>query len=77
MLDVNQQSAENTCEQIEQRGGTATAHVCDVTNQPQVKSTFADLFNRERIHILVNNAGVSHIGTVESTRELISTGLFG
>ena len=69
VLDVNQQSAESTCEQIAQRGGTATAHICDVTNQPQVRSTFTDLFNRERIHILVNNAGVSHIGTVESTSE--------
>ena len=27
------------------------------------------MFRRERIHILVNNAGVSHIGTVESTTE--------
>ena len=69
VLDVNQDSAESTCEQIAQRGGTATAHICDVTNQSQVKSIFADLFNRERIHILVNNAGVSHIGTVESTSE--------
>jgi len=69
VVDVNQQSAENTREQIAERGGTATAHICDVTNQSQVKSTFANLFNRERIHILVNNAGVSHIGTVETTSE--------
>lgn len=34
-----------------------------------MKTAFAPLFDRERIHILVNNAGVSHIGTVETTPE--------
>ena len=56
-------------EQIAASGGEASAHRCDVTDQAEVKATFAELFRRERIHILVNNAGVSHIGTVESTTE--------
>jgi NAD(P)-dependent dehydrogenase (short-subunit alcohol dehydrogenase family) len=34
-----------------------------------MKSVLGRLFGRERVHILVNNAGVSHIGTVESTTE--------
>jgi NAD(P)-dependent dehydrogenase (short-subunit alcohol dehydrogenase family) len=34
-----------------------------------VKDVFNQLFAGERIHILVNNAGISHIGTVESTLE--------
>lgn len=42
---------------------------CDVTNQSEVKNTFDQLCRRERIHILVNNAGISHIGTVESVSE--------
>lgn len=69
VLDLNQQSADSTCQKIVRAGGSATAHVCDVTSQSQVKSSFAELFARERIHILVNNAGISHIGTVESTSE--------
>ena len=69
VLDLHEQSAAGTCQQIIENGGRASAHVCDVTNQGQVKSVFADLFSRERIHILVNNAGVSHIGTVETTTE--------
>ena len=40
-----------------------------MTDQSQVKGVFDELFGRERIHILVNNAGVSHVGTVESTVE--------
>lgn len=69
VLDLNEQSAQGTCVQISQNGGTASAIVCDVTEQSKVKSVFAELFERERVHILVNNAGVSHIGTVESTTE--------
>ena len=69
VLDINQQNAETTCQQIVQTGGSATAHVCDVTDQKEVNPKFGDLFQRERIHILVNNAGASHIGTVESTTE--------
>lgn len=67
ILDVNEQSAAVTCRRIADAGGTASAHLCDVTNQEFVKIRFEELFREERIHILVNNAGVSHIGTVEST----------
>ena len=69
ILDVNQESASATSQQIRKNGGDASLHVCDVTDQPQVKTIFAELVGKERIHILVNNAGVSHIGTVESTTE--------
>ncbi len=40
-----------------------------MTNQSEVKTRFEELFRRERVHILINNAGISHIGTVESTSE--------
>jgi len=40
-----------------------------VTNPPQVRETFLHIFARERVSILVNNAGISHIGTVETTTE--------
>ncbi len=69
VLDVNESAAAATCEQISAAGGTGSAHLCDVTSQPDVKALFDQLFRRERIHILINNAGVSHIGTVESTTE--------
>ncbi len=69
VLDLNESAASATCQRIALTGGEASAHVCDVTDQGQVKETFSELTRRERIHILVNNAGVSHIGTVESTTE--------
>lgn len=69
VLELNEQAAAATCQQIVAAGGEASAHACDVTDQRQVRETFSSLTRRERIHILVNNAGVSHIGTVESTSE--------
>jgi 2-keto-3-deoxy-L-fuconate dehydrogenase len=68
-FDINEQAAKATCQEIVSAGGKASAHACDVTNQEEVKARFEELFRRERLHILVNNAGVSHIGSVESTTE--------
>jgi NAD(P)-dependent dehydrogenase (short-subunit alcohol dehydrogenase family) len=69
ILDVNESAASATCKRIAAAGGTASAHLCDVTNQAEVKTRFEELFRRDRVHILINNAGISHIGTVESTTE--------
>ena len=69
ILDVNESAAAATCRQIAAAGGTASAHACDVTNQADVKARFEELFQGGRVHILINNAGISHIGTVESTSE--------
>ncbi len=69
LLDINQQDAQDTSQEIISEGGNATAHACDVTVQEEVNSTFEKLSQREQIHILVNNAGVSHIGSVEGTTE--------
>ena len=69
IADINPQQAETTAKQITGAGGQASVHACDVTNQRQVRETFQQMFAKERIHILVNNAGISHIGTVESTSE--------
>jgi NAD(P)-dependent dehydrogenase (short-subunit alcohol dehydrogenase family) len=69
VLDVNRRDAEATCRLIEESGGMGSAHACDVTNQQLVKSSFGELFGKEQIHILVNNAGISHIGAAETTSE--------
>jgi NAD(P)-dependent dehydrogenase (short-subunit alcohol dehydrogenase family) len=69
ILDLNEPAGAATCQRIAADGGTASSEVCDVTNQSEVNAVFEALFRRERIHILINNAGISHIGTVESTTE--------
>ena len=69
VLDVNQKDAEETSRLIHAAGGNASAHICDVTDQPQVKTLFSSLIESGGLHILVNNAGIAHIGTVETTTE--------
>lgn len=69
ILEVSESAAAATCQRIAAAGGTASAHLCDVTNQGEVKTRFEEFFRRERVHFLINNAGISHIGTVESTTE--------
>ena len=69
IADVNLEQAQVTVKQITDAGGTCTAFACDVTDQRQVREGFEKLFVKERVEILVNNAGISHIGTVESTTE--------
>lgn len=67
ILDVNESAAAETFKQIASAGGMAFVHRCDVTRPEDVSAIFRTLYQRERVHILVNNAGISHIGTVEST----------
>lgn len=66
LIDLNEEAINATAKEIENENGKAVPHACDVTNQQQVK----DIFNSiGKIDILVNSAGVSHIGTVETTSE--------
>ena len=67
ILDVNETAATATCQRITDAGGNASFHLCDVTNQKFVNIRFEEIFREGHVHILINNAGVSHIGTVEST----------
>jgi NAD(P)-dependent dehydrogenase (short-subunit alcohol dehydrogenase family) len=69
VLDISLGAGEETCRQITSAGGKASACACNVTDQKLVKETFRQLAANGPVSILVNNAGVSHIGTVESTTE--------
>jgi 2-keto-3-deoxy-L-fuconate dehydrogenase len=69
ILDLNLRDAEETVQHVAKNSGQATAFACDVTDQAKVKEVFSQIFAREKVKILVNNAGVSHIGNVESTTE--------
>lgn len=69
VLDISQEAAEAASRQIIESGGNASYYACDVSHQARVKSTFDAISNGNRIHILVNNAGISQIGTVETTSE--------
>ena len=69
ILDISAKDAETVAAEISTAGGTASAHTCDVGNQSEVVSRFSEIFRNDRIGILVNNAGISHIGNAENTPE--------
>jgi len=69
IIDCNEPSAAAAVREITESGGKADAHLCDVANQSSVKETFDKLARQGPLHILINNAGISHIGTLETTTE--------
>ena len=69
VIDIDSKAAGTVVQEITQAGGRASAHECDVTDQASVKETFQKIARHSPLHVLVNNAGVSHIGTVETTSE--------
>lgn len=53
--------------EIASSGGNAKAYGCDVSQRDSVKAAFDGIFREGRVHILVNNAGISHVGNLEGT----------
>ena len=67
IVDLNEEAARRTAEQIKQLGGNATAHACDVTDAAQTRELFQTILGLSRIDLLINSAGISHIGRLENT----------
>ena len=65
ILDTDREAAETVAGEIVACGGNAAAFPCDVANQQEVTDVFAKLFQNDCIQILVNNAGISHVGNLE------------
>ena len=69
LIDVNEEGAERTRKSIEEAGGIATVHRCDVTSAEKVEHTFGEILKDKPSVILVNSAGIAHIGTLSSTSD--------
>lgn len=66
IVDINEAGANETAQQIKAGGGNAEVHICDVSNQQQTVEVFNAI---NKIDILVNSAGISHIGKAHTTNE--------
>jgi 2-keto-3-deoxy-L-fuconate dehydrogenase len=70
ILELDPDSAQKSIEKILAMGGSAHAYSCNVANQENVSQVFATIVRDfGRVDILVNSAGIAHIGTVETTTE--------
>jgi len=68
-LDINLTAAEEVAKNIQNRDLDAAAFECDVTRGDMVNRTFENLSRRGRVDILVNSAGIAHVGNIEQTSE--------
>ncbi|MEI9945746.1 MAG: SDR family oxidoreductase [Chitinophagaceae bacterium] len=66
IIERDEDKAQQTMKEIEAGGGKVIAHICDVVDQQQVSKVFKSI---GVLDVLVNNAGVSHIGKADTTDE--------
>ncbi|MCS3531294.1 SDR family NAD(P)-dependent oxidoreductase [Chryseobacterium sp. JUb7] len=66
ILEITEQNGQETLEKIQSSGGNANVYACDVSRQKDVLEVFGEI---GAINILVNNAGIAHIGKADTTSE--------
>ena len=66
IIDMDEDAAHEVMKEIEGVNGSCKVHRCDVSLRKAVENLFPGI---GKVDILVNSAGVSHIGTVTNTSE--------
>ncbi|HEY8780627.1 MAG TPA: SDR family oxidoreductase [Mucilaginibacter sp.] len=66
IIELNADAAADTVNEITSANGKAFSYPCDVSNQQQVIDTFGKI---GKIDIIINNAGIAHIGKADNTSE--------
>jgi NAD(P)-dependent dehydrogenase (short-subunit alcohol dehydrogenase family) len=69
ILDFNMDAATNTVAEIKNAGFKAKAYQCDVADHNAVKDTVNQIAISSAIDILINNAGIAHVGNIEDCTE--------
>lgn len=66
IIELIEQSAKSALQEIDNANGKAYAHKCNVANQKEVVQVFEEIGAHD---ILINNAGIAHIGKADTTSE--------
>ena len=66
IIDLTEQASLSTVEEIMASGDKVFVHTCNVAQQQDVLDVFKKIGD---IHILVNNAGIAHVGKADTTQE--------
>lgn len=64
ILELNREAGMGVVEEITTAGGKAFVHACNVSNQQEVASVMNGI---GEANILINNAGIAHIGKADTT----------
>lgn len=66
ILDLDEAGATSTADAIKKEGGKATFRKCNVASYSEVQEVISDI---PQLDIVINNAGIAHIGNAENTAE--------
>jgi NAD(P)-dependent dehydrogenase (short-subunit alcohol dehydrogenase family) len=70
VLELDRHAGEAAAAELQAAGYEAVAIPCDVTRDAEVRTAFATLQEQcGRLDLLVNNAGIGHVGTCATTTE--------
>ena len=69
ILDLHESSDWESNASAKLDSGEIVLHTCDVSDRHQVSEITSQILRKDKINILVNNAGISHVGTIEQTSE--------
>lgn len=70
VLELNEAAGQGTVAEIKAAGGQGYIHACNVADQAGVTAVMQQIIqNSGQLNILVNCAGIAHIGKLETTTE--------
>ena len=68
IFEMNMEAGNQTVAEIKEKGHNAFCFKCDVSNQAQVNARFEEVAAKGySVDILINNAGIAHVGNIEKT----------
>jgi 2-keto-3-deoxy-L-fuconate dehydrogenase len=74
LFDLDQAKLQKLTKTIKDHGGKVTQHLCDVQDGNGFKNLVKTL---QPLDILINNAGIAHVGNLETTDEATLDKLYG
>ncbi|ANW97291.1 short-chain dehydrogenase [Wenyingzhuangia fucanilytica] len=66
ILDLTTEGAQRVADEIIAKGGKAIVHQANVVDHEGVKNIIKKINDNQPINILINNAGIAHVGNVEA-----------
>jgi 2-keto-3-deoxy-L-fuconate dehydrogenase len=68
LLDIDERGSLETIEQIKKEAGIAEFFSCAVDQESSVQTVIEKIVSKQIPDILINNAGIAHVGNVENTQ---------
>lgn len=69
LLDLNQADGQSFANELTSKSYKATFHKCNVSHAAEVDKVVKTITEASIVNILVNNAGIAHVGNIENTDE--------